>query len=610
MINLFTRSKTLRRIQTATKRIGYGAAAVALLAFTLLLPVRSARAQATDDSVFILVVMAQDETAGAQPDATASTEVTEAPDAVEATESVDTAQPSDTIETTQPQETPQINETPEPEQNEPTLPPPPAVTASDVVETGEEQAATQSQQSEASVFDCSNEYIFYSNDANFAAEICGRYGGALLRWSDGVAVMFSATTPGGGDVVFYPQEIIIVQSAPYYEQQGDSVSQIGVAQSLAPDAGKGVVIAVIDSGIDLDHPALAGNILQAISVIPSSAYGSGGYFSSAYEGAQDYEGHGSHIAGIIAGQTDDLTIGIAPEAQILSIKALERYGASAAGTTEWLIHAIQFAIAQNVDIINLSIGGSKSYVSAAQVVFQQAADAGILVVCATGNTDGGVTPANTIDYPAAYDDTLAVTCVTVVGDDVTLSGFSRYGEGTDLSAPGVAIYSCNQNGGYSVQSGTSMSCAVVSGIAGMLLSQDASLTPQQIIQLLEQSAHDAGTSGYDTMFGWGVVDARAALLLLRHPGNGQQHSTLPDTDLPQPAPQGPAADAANDWLTTQQENGSTQEDLIPSDQGGQISDQNTNKRSGTGWIWASLCGVLGLTGGTWLLIAREKRRKV
>lgn len=607
MINLLKRNSTRRRSQAMIRRIGIGAVAVAVLAFTLMLPVQAARAEMSDDStLLVLVVLSQEETAGVQPDATESAEASEATDAVDA------AQIADAIETTQPQETPQATETPEPEQNDAT--PTPAEATSAPAAAGAEQTTAQSPQSEASVFDCSNEYIFYSNDANYAAEICGRYGGALLRWSDGVGIMFSMTTPGGGDIVFYPQEILIVQSAPYYEQQGESISQIGAAQPLAANAGSGVVIAVIDSGIDLDHPALTGNILQAISVIPSSAYGSGGYFSDAYEGAQDYEGHGSHVAGIIAGQTDDLTIGIAPETQIISIKALERYGSSAAGTTEWLIRAIQYAISQKVDIINLSIGGSKSYVSAAQVVLQQAADAGILVVCAAGNIDGGSTPAGTIDYPAAYDDTLAVTCVTVVGDDVTLSGFSRYGEGTDVSAPGVAIYSCNQNGGYSVQSGTSMSCAVVAGIAGLLLSQDPSLTPQQLIQLMEQSAHDAGSSGYDTMFGWGVVDARAALLLLQHPGSGHNNSTSPNenpnTDLTQPAPQGRAADATTDWLTTQLKPGNTQADLIPADQNGQNSDNNGQKRLGAGWIWASVCGILGLAGGAWLLFAHAKRRKV
>ena len=602
------RSRTLRRIQAAIRRIGYGAAAAALLAFVLMLPARSARAEAADDAtVLVLVVMAQDESTGGSTNAAGDPEAAQT---TVTTDASDTAQPVNTLDTPEPRETPQTAETPEPEQIEPTTAPTAEPTAT--VEVDAEQAAALPQQSEASVFDCSNEYIFYSNDAAYAADICGRYGGSLLRWSDGVAVMFSTTAPNGGDVVFYPQEIIIVQSAPYYEQQGDSISQIGNAQTLALDAGKGVVIAVIDSGIDLDHPALAGNILQAISVIPSSAYGSGGYFSAAYEGAQDYEGHGSHIAGIIAGQTDDSTIGIAPEAQILSIKALERYGASAAGTTEWLIHAIQYAIAQKVDIINLSIGGSKSYVSAAQVVLQQAADAGILVVCATGNADGGATPANTIDYPAAYDDTLAVTCVTVVGDDITLSGFSRYGEGTDLSAPGVAIYSCNQNGGYSVQSGTSMSCAVVSGIAGLLLSQDASLTPQQIIQLLEQSAHDAGASGYDTMFGWGVVDARAALLLLRHPGGGH-HNDLPNeapaTEATLPVPHGTEADAATDWLTTQQKDDRLQEDMVPVDQNGQNSGLGNPKQAGAGWIWASLCGTFGAAGAAWLLLTRAKRRQ-
>jgi len=290
---------------------------------------------------------------------------------------------------------------------------------------------------------------------------------------------------------------------------------------------------------------------------------------------------------------------------------LEKYGTSAAGTTEWLIRAIQYAISQNVDIINLSIGGSSSYVSAAQVMLKKAADAGILVVCATGNTGADPSTTDTIDYPAAYDSTLAVSCVTVDGDSVSLSGFSKYGEGTDLSAPGVAIYSCNAKGAYTVLSGTSMSCAVVSGIAALLLSQKSSLTPQQLITLLEKTAYDAGDVGYDTMFGWGVVDAKAALLLLRHQ-SGQTKPTLPgfdtEEDLTQTAPLGQETDAASDWLTTQTQTDTSQSEQPTSGQNTQNSGDHAPEIPVLTWVLLSIGGGLSLCGAGLLIRFRFLRK--
>lgn len=430
-----------------------------------------------------------------------------------------------------------------------------------------------------------NEYLFYSLDEAAAAALCGQYGGVLLRWSDGLGVMYSETSLNGAEGVFYPQEVYLVSSAPYLPQPGETRTNIAAAQGMSTNQGAGVVIAVIDSGVDPDHPALAGKIADAVSVIPESAYGDGGYFWTEYQGVQDNEGHGSHIAGILVGQTDEMTIGIAPEAQILSIKALEKYGLSAAGTTEWMIRAILYAISQKVDIINLSIGGGKNYVSAAQTALKQASEAGILVVCATGNSYTG--PTEGIDYPAAYENTLAVTSVTIDGKDIALSDFSRYGTGTDLSSPGVAIYSCNASGQYQTLSGTSMSCAIVSGVAALLLSEKPDLTPAEASRILKQSATDAGSDGYDTVFGWGVVNAEAAMLLLK---NGKSTGGTDDSagEMPKPAvPGGPETLAANDWLQTQLDEQQTLQQ--PAD-----GAENTLKTPENGGVFALIMAIAAL----------------
>ena len=524
------------RASRLNPRLVRGAVAAFTAALCLALPLRFAKAEeveAEPPQLLVVVVATQ-----AQPSEEADASAPLPQD----------AQEDAIVESDAPNEAQDAAE-PIPQETAPTQLADETLQASEAVTPSAIPAATPAPDDSKPIF-VANEYLFYSNDPALAQSLCLQYGGALLRWSDGLGVMYCDSLQGDGGGLFYPQEIYLVSSGPYVEQPGETATNIASAQNLAENPGAGVVIAVIDSGIDLDHPALVGSIVEAVSVIPDSAYGDGGYFYEGYEGAQDFEGHGSHISGMLVGQTEDMTLGIAPQAGIISIKALEKYGSAAAGTTEWLIRAILYAISRNVDIINLSVGGSKSYVAAAQIAFQQAADAGILVVCATGNSPTG--PSGTIDYPAAYDNTLAITSVTVDESGVSLSNFSNYGVGTDLSAPGVAVYSCDADGLYQTLSGTSMSCAVVSGVAALLLSQNPELTPSELIQLMEQSATDVGTVGYDTTFGWGVVNAEAALLQLRHGSTPATDHTPQEDAAQQPVPQGPEIAAENDWLTTQQ----------------------------------------------------------
>ena len=517
------------------KKLLRGAVALCTALLCLALPLRFAAAEEEETPQVLVVVVA---TEAQQQPAEANQ-----PTPQESASASDSAiEPQEAV----PIEPASIETTPtEPATDEPT----PLPTAT--------PAATPAPDGEKPIY-VANEYLFYSNDPALAQSLCLQYGGELLRWSDGLGVMYCDSLSDDSGL-FYPQEIYLVSSGPYLEQPGETATNIASAQNLAEDAGAGVVIAVIDSGIDLDHPALVNSIVEAVSIIPDSAYGDGGYFYEGYQGAQDYEGHGSHVSGILVGQTEEMTLGIAPQADIISIKALEKYGSAAAGTTEWLIRAILYAISRNVDIINLSVGGSKSYVSAAQVAFQQAADAGILVVCATGNSTNG--PSDTIDYPAAYDNTLAITSVTVGEDGTALSGFSNYGPGTDLSAPGVAIYSCDADGQYQTLSGTSMSCAVATGVAALLLSQEPDLTPDELVQIMEQTATDAGAVGYDTTFGWGVVNAEAALLQMQHGGTTNPTNPAPQQSaVPQPvAPSEPEIAAKDDWLTTQEKGAPTQQ---------------------------------------------------
>ena len=146
-----------------------------------------------------------------------------------------------------------------------------------------------------------------------------------------------------------------------------------------------------------------------------------------------------------------------------------------------------------------------------------------------------------------------------------------------------------------------MSCGIVTGIAALLLSENPDLSPSDLIRLLERSATDAGAAGYDTKFGWGVVNAEAALLLLRRGSEAGEAEQSPETEEPPvPAPEQPVGqevDAADDWLTTQQDSAQAE-----------LAEQATPIAHESQWTLSIVLLLSGLTlAGVILLIVRKKR---
>jgi thermitase len=211
------------------------------------------------------------------------------------------------------------------------------------------------------------------------------------------------------------------------------------------------LIAIVDSGIDLDHPDLAAKVRTDIDYD----------FANNDATAQDDNGHGTHLAGTAAAATNN-SIGIAgicPNCQLLPVKVL---GASGTGSYSAIASGIRWAADKGAQVINLSLGGSSGNTTLLSAV-QYAYGKGATLVCAAGGSN-----ASTPSYPAYYSE-----CVAVAATDQNdnKASFSSYGTWVDTSAPGVSIYSTYWDNTYATLSGTSMATAHVSGLAGLLYSQ-------------------------------------------------------------------------------------------------------------------------------------------
>lgn len=236
----------------------------------------------------------------------------------------------------------------------------------------------------------------------------------------------------------------------------------GVSLINAPRAwkkgftGKDVVIAVIDTGIDTKHPALANRIIGGKNFTSDDNFNSNIF--------EDYNGHGTHVAGTIAANTNNTGItGVAPDAKLLILKALDKTGS---GTVSSVINAINYAISQKVDIISMSLGSPQDVPQLHEAVLRAVAN-NILVVCAAGNRgDNGNGLTTEIDYPGGYDE---VIVVGAINKNLTIGPFSNSNKFVDVVAPGVSILSTYINQSYATLSGTSMATPHVAGALAILI---------------------------------------------------------------------------------------------------------------------------------------------
>jgi subtilisin len=267
------------------------------------------------------------------------------------------------------------------------------------------------------------------------------------------------------------------------------VNQIGagIAQTEGI-TGAGVKVGILDTGIDYTHPELA-------------AVYKGGYdFVNNDSDPMDDNGHGTHVAGIIAAADNGVgVVGVAPNVELYAIKVMDANGS---GTWSVILQGLDWAVANGIQITNNSYGG-QDYSSIVEAAFQNAWNNGILSVAAAGNS-GGSSTADTTLYPARYNSVIAVAATDT---NKVRTSFSSTGPATEISAPGLNIDSTWPGGGYKVLSGTSMASPHVVGVAALIKSAHPDWDNKTIRGQLDAGADDLGTPGYDSLYGFGLVDA-------------------------------------------------------------------------------------------------------
>lgn len=231
------------------------------------------------------------------------------------------------------------------------------------------------------------------------------------------------------------------------------------------------IVAVIDSGIDRNHPDLKNRIVKPFNVINSGSY------------PIDDVGHGTHVAGIIGAETNN-GIGISSLSKGVDIMPVKVGDKSSLSTID-IAKGIEYAVDHGADIINISIGGEYSKII--EEACNYADSKGVLVVAAAGNEE-----TNSEIYPAALDNVIGVGAIDSYSDSI--ASFSNYGQWVSVAAPGVEIYSTYLNSKYKYMSGTSMASPLVASLASLLKSHDPTLSHQQVRWIIEFSSEYFGGS--------------------------------------------------------------------------------------------------------------------
>ena len=276
------------------------------------------------------------------------------------------------------------------------------------------------------------------------------------------------------------------------------INRIGAPSAWSSSTGAGVKVAILDTGVQHDHPDLAANIKGGISVV-------GEENSTDNADWNDVHGHGTHVAGTVAAVNNDVgVVGSAPDAWLYGVKVLYDNGE---GPISDIIQGIDWAVENGMQVINMSLG-TPDNVSSFKDACDQAYEAGLLLVAAAGNEGDGNPETTEPSYPAAYDSVMAVS-MTDSNDQVPSS--SNSGPFVELAAPGVGIYSTHNESGYTTKNGTSMAAPHVSGTAALVWAWNPSLTNVQVRSILQQTAEDLGPAGRDTVYGYGLVRADEAV---------------------------------------------------------------------------------------------------
>ena len=377
----------------------------------------------------------------------------------------------------------------------------------------------------------------------FSAQSFGTNSNSISRWvkidlPDGADKdRFLAAVQQQPDVEYAQQNRVFkldfVPNDPLQNQQW-ALEKINAFDAWDIERGSSyVLIAIIDTGIDYEHADVRQNIwindgedlnhnnvidaddyngidddsngfvddIQGWDFADAPNYPDGGDYMQRDNDPLDEHGHGTGVAGIIGGVTDN-GIGVAGLAHFCRLMNLRAFTAGGNGEEDDVASAILYAIANGARVINMSWGDV--FVSRIlDDVIQYAEEKGVIMVASAGNS-----ATDQIHYPSGFSGTISVGATN---ENDQLAGFSNYGPTVDLVAPGSEIFTTTLNDEYTSFSGTSFSAPYVSAVAALLLSRDESLGAEAIRGLLARSCVDLGNQGWDTLYGAGRLDVFRAL---------------------------------------------------------------------------------------------------
>ncbi len=325
-------------------------------------------------------------------------------------------------------------------------------------------------------------------------------GSTMIRWRipdrRSVAAVVRALEADGSGTVSSAQPNYLFalqqQAEPVKAVAGEPTQYANAKLRLALahkiSQGDGVLVAVIDSGIDTAHPEFAGVIAGTFNTL---------------DPPEKPHAHGTGIAGLIAARAR--LVGVAPAARILGVTAFGANSNGAQATTFNILKGLDWSAAQGARVINMSFAGPAD--PAIHRSLEAARKKGIVLIAAAGNAGPKSPPL----HPAADANVIAVTATDA---EDKLFAASNRGRHIAVAAPGVDILAPGPDASYQVSSGTSMSAAEVSGVVALMLARKPSLTPDAVRNILLSTARDLGPKGRDDQFGAGLTDAYQAIMAI------------------------------------------------------------------------------------------------
>jgi len=288
-------------------------------------------------------------------------------------------------------------------------------------------------------------------------------------------------------LLFVPVTVVAASvNDPYVSQQWGWRRVKGDLAYDAGYSGEGVVVALLDTGVDVSHPDLAENLMEGWNFVDNNG------------NVTDVDGHGTMVAGIVAAAANNGigVAGVASNVTIMPLKVISESG----GSLIDINLAIRYAADNGADVIGMSLGGTLTKGSIAmETAVNYAYQKGCVLVAAAGNND-----TTEPFYPAAYENVIAVSAINETDQKAS---FSNYGDYIDFCAPGVNIVTTGKDGGYVSGSGTSFAAPFVTGVVAVMLSKYPSLSNGNVTETLRAQAEDLGEEGWDPFYGWGLVDA-------------------------------------------------------------------------------------------------------